>query len=46
MLLNYSKAARESGVSVKTIREYYQIFEDTLVGRRLPAWKKAKKRRP
>lgn len=45
MLLNYSNAARESGVSVKTIREYYQILEDTLVGRLLLPWKKAKKRR-
>jgi predicted AAA+ superfamily ATPase len=45
MLLNYSNAARESGVSVKTIREYYQILEDTLVGRQLPPWKKSKKRR-
>jgi len=45
MLLNYSNAARESGVSVKTIREYYQILEDTLIGRQLAPWKKAKKRR-
>ena len=45
MLLNYSNAARESGVSVKTIREYYQILEDTLIGRLLFPWKKSKKRR-
>ncbi|MCU0540423.1 MAG: AAA family ATPase [Desulfobacterales bacterium] len=45
MLFNYSNAARDSGVTVKTIREYYQILEDTLLGRRLPAWRKAKKRR-
>jgi len=45
MLLNYSNAAREAGVSVKTIREYYQILEDTLIGRQLPPWKKVKKRR-
>jgi predicted AAA+ superfamily ATPase len=45
MLLNYSNAARESGVSVKTIREYYQILEDTLIGRQLTAWRKGKKRR-
>ncbi len=45
MLLNYSTAAREVGVSVKTIREYYQILEDTLIGRLLLPWKKAKKRR-
>ena len=45
MLLNYSNAARESGVSVKTIREYYQILEDTLIGRQLPPWRKRRKRR-
>jgi predicted AAA+ superfamily ATPase len=45
MLLNYSNAARESGVSVKTIREYYQILEDTLIGRQLLPWKRLKKRR-
>ena len=45
MLLNYSNAAREAGVSVKTIREYYQILEDTLIGRQLAPWRKAKKRR-
>ncbi|MBN2384204.1 ATP-binding protein [bacterium] len=45
MLLNYTNAARESGVSVKTIRQYYQILEDTLLGRQLLPWKKSKKRR-
>ncbi|MBW2339201.1 MAG: ATP-binding protein [Deltaproteobacteria bacterium] len=45
MLLNYSNAARETGVSVKTIREFYQILEDTLIGRPLLPWKKSKKRR-
>lgn len=44
-LLNYSNAAREAGVSVKTIREYYQILEDTLIGRQLLPWRKSKKRR-
>lgn len=45
MLLNYSNAARDAGVSVKTIREYYQILEDTLIGRQLAPWRKSKKRR-
>ena len=45
MLLNYSNAARDAGVAVKTIREYYQILEDTLIGRQLSPWKKSKKRR-
>lgn len=45
MLLNYSNAAREAGVSAKIIREYYQILEDTLLGKRLLPWKQSKKRR-
>lgn len=45
MLLNYSNAARECGVSVKTIREYYQILDDTLIGRMVAPWKKSKGRR-
>ena len=45
MLLNYSNAARESGVSVKTIRQYFQILEDTLIGRQVPPWRKSRKRR-
>jgi len=45
MLFNYSNAARDAGVAVRTIREYYQILEDTLLGRQLPPWRKAKNRR-
>jgi predicted AAA+ superfamily ATPase len=45
MLLNYSNSARETGISFKHIREFYQILDDTLIGRQLPPWNKAKKRR-
>jgi len=45
MLLNYSNAARDAGVSVKTIRSYYEILEDTLLGRQLQPWRKAIKRK-
>jgi len=31
-LINYSNMARESGVSHHTVREYYKILEDTLLG--------------
>lgn len=44
-VLNYSKIASDVGVSVPTIREYYQILEDTLVGFTLPAWTKSLKRK-
>jgi len=44
-LLNYATVARDCGVSPKTVREYYQILDDTLLGFRLPPWRKARKRR-
>ena len=34
-LVNYSNIARESGVSEKTIKGYFDILEDTLIGHRL-----------
>lgn len=44
-LLNYTNVARETGVSAKVIRSYFQILEDTLLGFRLQPWRKAKTRR-
>jgi uncharacterized protein len=44
-LLNYANVAREAGVSAKTVREYYQLLVDTLVGHQLPPWTRRKKRR-
>lgn len=44
-LLNYTNIARESGVSAKVVRSYFEILEDTLLGFRLQPWRKASKRR-
>ena len=44
-LLNYTNVAREAGVSAKMVRGYFEILEDTLVGFRLPPWRRAKTRR-
>lgn len=44
-LLNYNNVARESGVSAKVVRNYFQILEDTLLGFRLSPWKRAVDRR-
>ena len=44
-LVNFSTIARECGVSSHTIKGYFQILEDTLLGRWLPAFKKRPKRR-
>ena len=44
-IVNYSTIARDTGVSSKTIKGYYQILEDTLVAIRLePFLKSARKR--
>jgi predicted AAA+ superfamily ATPase len=44
-VINYNKIANDVGVSAPTIREYYQILEDTLIGFLLPAWKDSQKRK-
>jgi predicted AAA+ superfamily ATPase len=44
-MVNYSNIASETGVSVPTIKEYFQILENTLLGRYLPSFQKNPKRR-
>ena len=44
-LLNYTNVGRETGVSAKVVRNYFQILEDTLLGFRIPPWRKVIKRR-
>ena len=44
-MVNYSNIASECGLSVPTIKEYFQILEDTLIGRYLPAYREKPKRR-
>lgn len=44
-LINYTNIARDCGVSATTVRSYFQILEDTLLGFRLPPWKESKSRR-
>ncbi|MCP4714977.1 MAG: ATP-binding protein [Deltaproteobacteria bacterium] len=44
-LLNYTNVARETGVSAKVVRSYFQILEDTFLGFRVAPWRKANKRR-
>ncbi len=43
--VNYSTIARDCGVSSQTVKEYFQILEDTLLGRWLPSFRKRPKRR-
>ena len=44
-LLNYNNVARETGVSSKIIRSYFDILESTMLGFRIPSWKSSKTRR-
>ncbi len=43
-ILNYSNIARESAVALKTVQNYFQILEDTLIAFKLSAWDKSIKK--
>lgn len=43
--INYANIARETGVSASTVRNYFQLLEDTLLGYTLEPWRRRKKRR-
>ncbi len=44
-LINYVNIARETGVSHRVVRTYFDILEDTYLGFRIPPWKKSQNRR-
>ena len=44
-LVNFTTIARECGVSSHTVKSYFGILEDTLLGRFLPAYRRRSKRR-
>lgn len=44
-IINYTNIGNDAQVSPSTIREYFNILEDTLIGFSLPAWKHSKKRK-
>lgn len=44
-LLNFSKIASDTHIAASTIREYYSILEDTLLGFMLIPWTKSQKRK-
>ncbi len=43
--INYANIASDLGLSAKTIKEYYEILQDTLLGFELPVWKSGRKRK-
>jgi predicted AAA+ superfamily ATPase len=44
-IVNYSNIASDCGISSPTVKEYFQILEDTLTGRFIPSFQKKPKRR-
>ena len=46
LLINYTNISNDAQVPASTVREYFQILRDTLIGFDVPAWKKSLKRKP
>ena len=44
-MVNYTNIASDCGVSSPTIKEYFQILEDTLIGNFIPSYQKKPKRK-
>ncbi len=44
-LLNYTNVGRETGVSAKVVRGYFDVLEDTYLGFRLRPWQRVGRRR-
>lgn len=44
-MVQFTNIARECGISAPTVKSYYQILEDTLLGKFIPAYQKRPKRR-
>lgn len=45
-ILNFTEIGSDAGVPPRTVREHFQLLEDTLVGHQVPAYRKTVKRKP
>lgn len=45
-MLNFSNIANDTGIPISTVREYYQILQDTFLGFLIPGWTKTIRRKP
>jgi predicted AAA+ superfamily ATPase len=45
-LLNYASVSNDTAIPARTIREHYQMLEDTLVGFQLPPFRRSRRRKP
>jgi predicted AAA+ superfamily ATPase len=44
-ILNYSAIGRDAALPTRTVQEYYQILEDTLLGFKLESWRRSPRAR-
>ena len=44
-MVNYSNIANDCGIDAKTVKEYFSILQDTLIGYEVPAYTKVMKRK-
>lgn len=44
-MINYENIASDCGIAAKTVKAYFQILKDTLIGFEIPAYRKVIKRR-
>ena len=44
-MVNYSNIAQDCGIDAKTVKEYFSILEETLIGYMVPAYRRTVKRR-
>jgi predicted AAA+ superfamily ATPase len=44
-ILNYTAIGRDAALATRTVQEYFQVIEDTLLGFRLEAWAKSPRAR-
>lgn len=44
-IINYSAVGRDAALATRTVQEYYQILEDTLIGYRLEPWRRSPRAR-
>lgn len=44
-IVNFTSVAREVGAAANTVRGWFEVLVDTLIGTWLPAWRKRQKRR-
>ena len=46
LLINFTKIGSDAAMPPRTVREHYQLLEDTLIGFQLKPYQKTKKRKP